>query len=245
MHPINKLLSFVNLRLIRQNKVPIEFISDYKNKLSSLKKNPPEGFQIFEEMFCETGAHPKSLTDYECEFAANHLANLKPRSILDIGSYREFILGLVTHLRVTTVDVRERPPATPNETVITCDAKNLELPSETFDAIISLCSIEHFGLGRYGDDFDLAGDRKAIQEMIRVLRPGGHLIFSTQLTMYSPAIVFNAHRIYSYQMVKELCSGLTCVEESFYSNTRKEKIALAQVTDKPPMWDLYCGCWKK
>ena len=43
---------------------------------------------------------------------------------------------------------------------------------------------------------------------VRVLKPGGHLIFSTTITRARPAIGFNAHRIYSYEMLREFCAGL-------------------------------------
>ena len=48
-------------------------------------------------------------------------------------------------------------------------------PDGAFDAVVTLSSIEHFGLGRYGDAMDLDADRAAAAEMRRVLRPGGRI----------------------------------------------------------------------
>jgi ubiquinone/menaquinone biosynthesis C-methylase UbiE len=79
---------------------------------------------------------------------------------------------LASH-RVTTIDVRPRKPISENEEVITCDAKAIDAPDETFDCVVSLCAIEHFGLGRYGDEFDLYAGRKAMAEIKRVLKRGG------------------------------------------------------------------------
>ena len=112
----------------------------------------------------------------------------KPANILDIGSYRHFILGLLAHYNVTTVDIRCRKSILENETIVTCDAKALQSSDNYFDAVVSLECLPHLGLLRYGDDFDLDGDIKAFKEMIRVLKPGGLLIFSTAITGGEPSL---------------------------------------------------------
>ena len=205
----------------------------------------PRGFQVFPEPLFESGDHPQNFIDYQCAFAAFHLQRGKPRRTLDIGSYRHFVLGLLAHYAVTTLDVRPRKPTVENETIVTGDAKRLPLPDDSFDLVVSLCALEHFGLGRYGDEFDLDADRKSFSEMIRVLRPGGSLIFTTTITRAAPSIAFNAHRIYDHGMLRELCTGLTCVEERFYSHEKRGFCALEEVTDKPRWWDVYCGCLEK
>lgn len=52
------------------------------------------------------------------------------------------------------------------------DAKKLEFPSESFDAVFTLSSIEHFG--------SWADIRQASREMGRVLRPGGCAYITTE-----------------------------------------------------------------
>lgn len=247
MHSLNKVLYFFGLQLSKVNKnvkLPKEFVANYKHHLSQLRKNS-KTFDVFEAMLYDVGVHPKSYIDYECEFATHHINILNPTKILDIGSYRQFILGLLSHYQVMTIDVRDRIPVLKNETVITGDAKKLNLSDNDFDVVISLCALEHFGLGRYGDEFDLGADMKAIKEMIRVLKPDGSLIFTTTITKAKPSIAFNAHRIYSYEMIKTFCNNLTCVDEMFYSHTMGSECSLEEITTKSNDWDLYCGCWKK
>ncbi len=49
-----------------------------------------------------------------------------------------------------------------------------DLPaSESFDLVCSFSSIEHSGLGRYGDEIDPYGDLKAMKEINQWLAPGG------------------------------------------------------------------------
>jgi SAM-dependent methyltransferase len=216
----------------------------YNRQWEALKRGP-RGFEVFQEPVDEPEAHPENFIDCECAFAAGHIQRVKPQRILDVGSYRHFILGLLAHYPVTTIDVRHRNTAGESEVLVTCDAKKLTLPDDSFDLVLSLCTLEHLGLGRYGDEFDLEADRKAFSEMIRVLKPGGHLVFTTTITRANPSIAFNAHRIYNHQMLRAFCVGLTCAEEKFYSHQKGDFCALEEVIDKPKWWDVYCGCWKK
>ena len=245
VHPINRLLAKLGIRVTRaQPAIPREFMEAYRKNLALLKRDPG-GFNIFEELWCETGEHPASYVNYECAFAAGHIGRLNPGRILDIGSNRLFILGLLSHYRVTTLDVRERVPATENENVITSDAKDIKLPDGSFDAVVSICAVEHFGLGRYGDEFDLDADVKAFREMVRVLKPGGHLIFTTAMTKGRPAIAFNGQRIYSRELLHERCAGLKLVDEKFFSNRLHRHCEFGEVESTPPAWDVYMGCWRK
>ena len=216
----------------------------YDRELRALTQDPGS-FEVFPEPIFEPGAHPENFIDHECAFAARHIHRARPERILDVGSYRHFILGLSAHYPVTTLDVRPRKTTGGNEVQITCDAKEPTLPEDSFDLVLSLCALEHFGLGRYGEEFDRIADQKAFREMIRVLRPGGRLIFTTTITRARPSIAFNAHRIYDHQMLRAFCAGLTCVEERFYSHEKKGFCPLEGVTDKPKWWDVYLGCWEK
>ena len=224
--------------------IPEEFARNFSRNLAELRRNS-EGFSISEEMRYDVGTHPENFVDYECAFAAHHINRLNPQDILDIGSYRHFILGVLSHFKVTTIDVRDRKTISNNEIVVTCDAKALRLPDSSFDVVLSLCTLEHLGLGRYGDEFDVDADQKAFGEMIRVLRPGGHLIFTSTITRAQPSIAFNAHRIYSYEMLKSFCVNLTCIEERFYSHKLSDFCSWEDVTAEPNAWDVYCGCWQK
>jgi hypothetical protein len=70
--------------------------------------------------------------------------------------------------------------------------------------------VEHVGLGRYGDPVDSEGDLKAISELKRVLAVEGNLLFVVPLGQ--PKVMFNAHRVYSYDQIIEYFSGLELKE---------------------------------
>jgi SAM-dependent methyltransferase len=64
--------------------------------------------------------------------------------------------------------------------VLHMDALELEFEDESFDAIFSSSSVEHFG------DFPEA--RRSVEEMFRVLRPGGVAALSTEFRLEGPGI---------------------------------------------------------
>lgn len=245
MHYINRLLSSLGVGLVRANRHPAGSYRDFLRNLKVFKKTNKRNFIIVGEFFYDAGDHPKNFVDFECQFAAMHLARLKPASILDVGSYRWFLLGLLSGYRVDTLDVRAVESELQNEKVIVSDAKKLCIADGSYAVVTSLCAIEHFGLGRYGDAIDQDADLTAIREMIRVLEPGGHLIFSTTYTSGKPLLIFNGHRIYNIEMIHNMLNGLELIEEKFYSHQLGSYCNQKSVSTPPKEWDIYMGCWRK
>jgi SAM-dependent methyltransferase len=241
---VNRVLKPIGLQLSRFASVPLKQRPEYR-RLFQKARTTAGAFSMIREPRYEAGAHPANEIDFQCAFAARSLAGHVASDILDVASYRLFLLGLLAHSRVTSIDVRPREAATANETAITANAKSLPFPSESFDVVISLDSIAIFGLGRYGDDFDLAADRAAVTEMARVLRPGGRLILTTTITRGVPVLAFNSHRIYTLEMIHRLCEGLGTLEESFYSRQRQRVCSYDEIRCHQGQFDVYAGLWEK
>lgn len=64
-----------------------------------------------------------------------------------------------------------------------------------FDLVTCLSTIEHVGLGRYGDPLDPWGDVRLAQNLRKIVRPGGFVVMS--FPVGAGCVVFNMHRIYS------------------------------------------------
>ena len=236
---------FLGFDIIRNNNAPKDFKKEYDLNFAKAQENKAPFKYVKKAFRYDVGNHPEDYKDFECLFAADAIAYLNPVTILDIGSYRHFIMGLLAHYKVTTIDVRERSVDLKNETIITCDSKNIQLPNNSYDMILSICAIEHFGLGRYGDTFDLSADKMAIAEMKRVLKPGGHFVFTIPITKGQPFIAFNAHRVYSYDMIKAFCSDLELICHKFYSYDLNSFCTYNQITYKKNRFDIFCGCFRK
>lgn len=215
-----------------------------KQDLAIIRARSP--YPVVSAMRHDPGGHPEDYVNYEQLFAAEMIYRRSPKNILDVGSNRHFLLGLMSAYDLTTVDIRQRRASPSNETCLVCDAKKLDLEDGSFDLVLSLNSIEHFGLGRYGDEIDLEGDSKALWEMLRVLRPGGWLVFSTTIHRAETVIMFNAHRIYG---LSQLSSWFTepgsMISGRFFSRRLGAFVPYEQVTAGPQKWDVYCGCWEK
>lgn len=253
MNPVNNVLSLFGLRL-KYKKESLKLRNEIREAMEKcdrdfeqVKRNN-RGFRVLKDFRYQGGEeHPSSHIDVICEFAAKHLHNAKPKNILDIGAWRQFIIGMLSHYDVTTIDIRYRRPRLNNETVLTEDAKSLNIPSNSFDAVLCIGGFHTFGLGRYGDEFDLDTDIKVFNEMVRVLKPGGILIFLASITQGHPFVRFNRCRIYNYEMIQKFCDGLDCVEERYISRRLKDFCSIGEVVDPGPghEYDFYVGCWRK
>ena len=97
-----------------------------------------------------------------------------------------------------------------------------------FDVITCLSTIEHVGLGRYGDPLDPWGDVKLAANLRRLVKPGGFLLLSFPTGL--GCVVFNKHRIYNAHRRARLLDGLTPVgvysDRSFVGRARHEAARL-------------------
>lgn len=89
--------------------------------------------------------------------------------------------------------------------------------------------IEHIGLGRYKDPLDIDGDKQAMSEIRRLLKPGGTLLLTVP---FGKTTVTKLHRVYSYDKLMHLLAGLDVVKEDyfiwdgkFWSSTSKDHLS--------------------
>jgi hypothetical protein len=118
-----------------------------------------------------------------------------PRRHLDIGSRIDgFVAHLLSFREVEILDIRPPESEIPGLQTHVADAQNsLVGKLGQFDSVSSLHSIEHFGLGRYGDELDLAGHLKGLATISDLVAPKGHLYLSYPVGRNE--IQFNAQRL--------------------------------------------------
>lgn len=126
---------------------------------------------------------------------ARWIFNAKPKSHFDIGSRVDgFIAHLLSFMNVTILDVRPLIIEIPGLRVLLGNAQEpLVKYVEKFDSVSSLHSIEHFGLGRYGDEIDPSGHVRGLRNISECVNKGGHLYVSFPIG--HGKVEFNSQRV--------------------------------------------------
>ena len=121
-----------------------------------------------------------------------------PRRHVDVGSRLDGFIGNLSVFReVEVLDIRPQPLPVPNVRFHQFDLMNA-LPAEWIgctDSLSCLHTIEHFGLGRYGDPIDPDGHLKGLEQLKRMVAPGGMFYLSTPIG--PQRVEFNAHRVFA------------------------------------------------
>lgn len=131
---------------------------------------------------------------------AKYIYSSKSIDHLDIGSRLD---GFVAHVAVfRTIDILDiRPLKGINNSLginfIQGDiTKKSSIIDRKYDSISCLHSLEHIGMGRYGDIIDPLGHISAISNIIKLLNKNGTLYISVPIANKT-SVHFNAHRIFS------------------------------------------------
>lgn len=177
---------------------------------------------------------------YHTAWAARKVAEIKPEFHTDISSSLYFSSIVSAFVPVKFYDYR---PADLQLSGLSSEKGNLlHLPfaDGSVRSLSCMHTVEHVGLGRYGDPIDPDGDLKAIKELKRVLASGGSLLFVVPIG--KPRIQFNAHRIYSYEMIKEYFDELELKEFSLIPE--KSGALIVNATKEQADKEQYgCGCF--
>jgi len=149
---------------------------------------------------------------YHTAWAARILSKTKPKKHVDISSSLYFSSIVSAFVSVDFYDYRPPQLKLSNLKVDKADLLFLPFKDNSISSLSCMHTVEHIGLGRYGDPIDVDGDKKAISELIRVTKKGGSILFVVPIG--KPKVVFNAHRIYSYVQVLSMF-GENCVLKEF------------------------------
>jgi SAM-dependent methyltransferase len=167
-------------------------------------------------------------------WAARKVFQARPGRHVDVGSRIDgFIAHLLTFMDVDVVDVRPLQSKINGLNFIQGAASDLKrFPTASVESLSSLHAVEHFGLGRYGDEVDPLAWRKAALCFIRVLRPGGRLYLSVPIGI--ERVEFNSHRVFQTDTIIEAFRDLdlisfSAVDDSgeMHLNAQPERFAAA------------------
>eukprot|EP00933_Yihiella_yeosuensis_P026356 TRINITY_DN20442_c0_g1_i1.p1 TRINITY_DN20442_c0_g1~~TRINITY_DN20442_c0_g1_i1.p1 ORF type:complete len:423 (-),score=58.75 TRINITY_DN20442_c0_g1_i1:85-1353(-) len=144
-----------------------------------------------------------------------HKKLLNGRQCLVLGSERPWLEALLLGhgvARVTVVEYRKLITNHPNVSAMTPPElwSTPELMG-SFDCVASFSSIEHSGLGRYGDVLNPWGDLQTMAKLWCVTRPASVFLIGVPVEQ-EDSLVWNAHRIYGPRRLAQLFANIAVVE---------------------------------
>lgn len=219
----------------RRSVVAIRNYPDYFTQLSAFRRlgGHARVVDLYPQLHDRTYSSPFDFHYfYQDTWAAQRVATVRPEHHIDVGSRIDLVGFLTALTRVVFVDIRPLDARVDNLQFVEGSILSLPFESQSVSSISCLHVAEHIGLGRYGDELDPEGMRKAAGELSRVLAPGGNLLFGCPVGR--ERVMFNAHRITPPSTVVSMFSDLDLIEHSgvddagnFAVNRRLDELASA------------------
>jgi hypothetical protein len=175
-----------NWEIIWSNNM-IDKLLDLCNKLEYEKLSPND--------------YPKSSLQLVKVF--NTFVNLSNKKCLVLGSISPWIECLLIHFNAESVTTLDYIPPECNYKINTLSLNNYHKEMK-YDVIVTFSSLEHDGLGRYGDPINPKGDIDACIEAYTMLNEGGYFICG--IPIGNGCIEGNYHRIYNKKRIDKLFS---------------------------------------
>lgn len=146
---------------------------------------------------------------------------IKNKNVAVIGTiipwYESILLSYGAH--PTTIEYNKIISEDPRIKVMTVQEYS-EQPKK-FDALVSISSIEHDGLGRYGDPINPNGDLETMRKAKEMLNPGGLLFLAVPVG--SDYLVWNVHRVYGELRLRELLKDWRIIGHFGFSESDFER----------------------
>jgi SAM-dependent methyltransferase len=178
---------------------------------------------------------------YHTAWAARVLAETHPDLHVDIGSYLYFATLVSAFVPIRFFDYRPAQVELPGLETGFADLLALPFEDGSVSSLSCMHVVEHVGLGRYGDPLDPEGDLKAMRELARVLASGGDLLFVVPVGQ--PRVMFNAHRIYSYEQVVDAFPNLVLEKFVLIPQSGPDGLVTGSSPERVAEESYGCGCF--
>lgn len=176
-------------------------------------------------------------------WAARLVYSLQCSKPVDVGSRVDgFVAHVLTFRDIEVFDVR---PLVSKVRGLIFQQINMTEPNAApigySDCVTSLHTLEHFGLGRYGDKVDMHGWKTGLQNLARMVKEGGNLIIAVPVGR--ERIEFDAHRVFDPETIIAAATALGLKMET-YAAVDDEGCFHEQagITDSG-CYEYGCGCF--
>jgi len=143
------------------------------------------------------------------------------KRLLDVGSAGSILPIKLASLgyEVWCIDVRqyEGNDLLQNLICIVGDIRKTSFENGFFDCVIAVSTLEHIGLGRYGEWLEPNGDATAISEISRILSRNGTLLITLP---FGKEEVFPSHRVYNQPRLRAILKGFNVEREYYYARNK-------------------------
>jgi hypothetical protein len=134
--------------------------------------------------------------------------SLDNKEVCTVGSISPWVETILLYAGAKVDVIDYNPPVLKDIT-----ESRLKVVTETtkkYDCVVSYSSIEHSGLGRYGDEIDPDGDLKTMEFFKSILKPDGLLFLAVPLGEKT-RLEWNHHRIYGPDRFKTLAKSFKLI----------------------------------
>lgn len=148
----------------------------------------------------------------------NYMPKTKSK-ILDVGCRYSLLpiqLASLGH-EMYGIDVLDYKRKHPNLKFYKGDIMHAPFKDNFFDLVISLSTLEHVGLGAYGDPVENNGDIKAVREIYRILRKDGKFLLTIPFGKPKNA---SWYRVYNRKSLKNLLGKFKIKSFKVYFNDK-------------------------
>jgi len=178
---------------------------------------------------------------YHTAWAARVLAETKTKKHVDISSSLYFTGIASAWVKFDFYDYRPAQLQLNNVASRSADLTQLHFKSNSQTSLSCMHTLEHIGLGRYGDPLNTNGDLKAMEELQRVVAKKGKLLIVVPVG--KPKIMFNAHRIYSYEQILKAFDQLKLTEFSLVPDGENAHLIRNAKPSLVTKQVYACGCF--
>jgi len=199
------------------NQVINQFLTSYSfqniKSLNHIPGEPYEGSSKLHVQACEM--YPDAVRD---------------KNIAVIGSLTPWIEAILVNAgakSVTTVEYNV--PECEHHIIKTISYDEFSKSDTKYDSVFSFSSIEHSGLGRYGDPLNPNGDIETMKHIRNSLVTGGMLFLG--IPVGNDALVWNVHRVYGAKRLNNLFEGFDDIQ---WLGTSKNYIYTAPLQNNGP-----------
>lgn len=167
----------------------------YKNKLN-LKNSTSKNyfFPVLGEHLEKSSKIIKHYFNQDL-LVASYIFKKKPRKHVDVGSRVDgFVANVASFRKIEVFDIRNNNFQFKNIIFKKKDITNIKKNLTNYcDSLSCLHTLEHFGLGRYGDKIDPFGHIKGFKNLIKILKKNGTLYISLPISDQN-IVYFNSER---------------------------------------------------